>query len=73
MKFELPSAETNSGGSRRGSGGSKQIISYLKEYSRKMRDHLQIDPLPYLSEPPFPPLNKKANINISDFTEKPVR
>ena len=28
-QFELPSAVTNSGGSRRGSGGSEHVISFL--------------------------------------------
>ena len=34
-------------------GASEQIISFLRGYSRKMRDHLQIDPLPNLSESPL--------------------
>ena len=40
-----------------------------------MRDHLQIDPLPNLSESPpqEPPLNKKAYVDRSGFTGKPVK
>ena len=38
-----------------------------------MRDHLKIEPLPNLSESPDPPLNKKAYVNISGFTGKPVK
>ena len=42
---------------------------------KKMRDHLQIDPLPNLSESPpqEPPLNKKAYVDRSGFTGKPVK
>ena len=58
-------------------GASEQIISFLKGYSRKMRDHLQIDPsLIYLNPSPGvvdPPLNKKAYVDISGFTGKPVK
>ena len=38
-----------------------------------MRDHLQIDPLPNLSEVVDPPLNKKAYVDISGFTGKPAK
>ena len=36
-----------------------------------MREHLQIDPLPNLSESPL--LDKKAYVDISGFTGKPVK
>ena len=45
-QFELVSAVTNSGGSRRGSGEFGTDYFILIGIFKKLKDHLQIDPLP---------------------------
>ena len=57
-------------------GGSEQIISFVQGYSKNERSSAN-RPLSNLSESPLgvvdPPLNKKAYVDISDFTGKPVK
>ena len=67
---------------QKGSGGFGTDYFILWGYSRKVRDHLQIDPPPssliYLNPLSWsrfvdPPLNIKAYGNYSGFTGKPVK
>ena len=56
-----------------GGGGGSNRLFHLYRDILKMRDRLQIDPLPTLSESVVdPPSNKKAYVDISDITGKPT-